>query len=81
MKLSTWAKERGISYRTAWRYFKDGKIKGAYQMEMIIARTSKGMLINTDVNGSLNIMKKGIPNAFCRWDTGCCSSPIEAYPS
>ncbi len=33
MKLSKWAKKQGISYRTAWRYFKDGNIKGAYQME------------------------------------------------
>jgi len=26
MKLSEWAKEQGISYRTAWRWFKDGKL-------------------------------------------------------
>jgi len=25
MKLSEYAKKLGISYRTAWRYFKDGK--------------------------------------------------------
>src|SRR5208282_2593957 len=24
MKLSTWAKKQGISYRTAWRWFKSG---------------------------------------------------------
>jgi predicted site-specific integrase-resolvase len=24
MKLSTWAKKEGISYRTAWRWFKEG---------------------------------------------------------
>ncbi len=33
MKLSQWAKQQGISYRTAWRYFKNGQIKGAYQLE------------------------------------------------
>lgn len=33
MKLSKWAKEQGISYRTAWRYFKNGKIKDAYQLD------------------------------------------------
>ena len=33
MKLSTYAKELGISYRTAWNWFKEGKIKGAYKME------------------------------------------------
>ena len=26
MKLSEWAKKQGISYRTAWRWFKDGKL-------------------------------------------------------
>ena len=26
MKLSTWAKKQGISYRTAWRWFKEGKL-------------------------------------------------------
>ena len=26
MKLSEWAKRQGISYRTAWRWFKDGKL-------------------------------------------------------
>ncbi len=31
MKLSQYAKKLGISYRTAWRWYKDGKIKG-YQM-------------------------------------------------
>jgi predicted site-specific integrase-resolvase len=31
MKLSTYAKELGISYKTAWRYWKDGKLD-AYQL-------------------------------------------------
>ena len=26
MKLSEWAKEQGVSYRTAWRWFRDGKL-------------------------------------------------------
>jgi putative resolvase len=26
MKLSDWAKQQGISYRTAWRWFKNGKL-------------------------------------------------------
>jgi putative resolvase len=26
MKLSTWAKKKGMSYRTAWRWFKQGKL-------------------------------------------------------
>ncbi|MEM0333612.1 MAG: hypothetical protein QXX30_04115 [Candidatus Aenigmatarchaeota archaeon] len=31
MKLSEYAKRKGISYKTAWRWFKQGLIKG-YQM-------------------------------------------------
>lgn len=31
MKLSKYAKELGVDYRTAWNWFKSGKIKGAYQ--------------------------------------------------
>ena len=30
MKLSIYAKKLGISYKTAWRYFKQGKLN-AYQ--------------------------------------------------
>src|SRR5437870_10911671 len=26
MKLSVWAKKQGISYRTAWRWFNEGKL-------------------------------------------------------
>jgi len=28
MKLSDYAKQAGIRYETAWRWFRDGKIKG-----------------------------------------------------
>jgi len=30
-KLSEYAKENGVVYRTAWNRYKDGKIKGAFQ--------------------------------------------------
>ncbi len=33
MKLSTYAKKLGVTYRTAWNLFDAGKIKGAYQLE------------------------------------------------
>ena len=32
MKLSEYAKRLGITHRTAWSHFKDGLIKGAYQL-------------------------------------------------
>ena len=31
MKLSKYAKELGVDYRTAWNWFKSGKIEGTYQ--------------------------------------------------
>jgi predicted site-specific integrase-resolvase len=33
MKLSEWAKLKGISYLTAYRWFKKGKIKNSYQVD------------------------------------------------
>jgi len=33
MKLSTYAKQIGVNYRTAWSYFKKGEIAGAYQLK------------------------------------------------
>lgn len=32
MKLSDWAKKQGIHYRTAWNYFKAGKIPNSYKL-------------------------------------------------
>ena len=33
MKLSKWAAKQGIHYQTAWQWYKDGRIAGAYQMD------------------------------------------------
>lgn len=33
MKLSSYAKELGVCYKTAWNYFKAGRIPGAYRTE------------------------------------------------
>ena len=32
MKLSHWAKKQGITYRTAWEYFRTGKLPTAYRL-------------------------------------------------
>ena len=32
MKLSQWAKKQGITYRTAWEYFRTGKLPAAYRL-------------------------------------------------
>ena len=33
MKLSNWAKQQGISYLTAYRWFKSGKIPNSHQTQ------------------------------------------------
>jgi len=33
MKLSKWATKQGIHYQTAWQWYKDGRIEGAYQTD------------------------------------------------
>ncbi len=35
MKLKDWADKKGISYRTAWRWFKDGNIPAGVRMEQM----------------------------------------------
>ena len=42
MKLSTWAKKQGISYRTAWRWFKEGKLP------VIAEQTETGTILVKD---------------------------------
>lgn len=51
MKLSQYAKQVGISYRTAWRWFKSGEIEG-YQ-------THTGTVIITEAIANRPEAKKG----------------------
>ncbi len=44
----------------------DLEIKKLMNMILEIIRSAKGILINTDVNGALNIVRKAIPEAFGR---------------
>ena len=39
-------------------------------------KTQTGRLINADLNGALNILRKEIPNAFCGYGIEVCSTPI-----
>lgn len=44
MKLSHWAKKQGITYRTAWEYFRKGKLSTAYRLPsgaIIVPENSK----------------------------------------
>jgi len=38
-------------------------------------KTSKGLLINADVNGSLNILRKAVPTAFTNGIEGLAANP------
>ena len=44
-------------------------------------RTSKRILINADVNGSLNIMRKAVPNAFGYGIEGVVVHPVRVIPT
>jgi putative resolvase len=50
MKLSTWAKKQGVSYRTAWRWFKENKLP------VIAEQTKTGTILIKD--------EIAIPNAI-----------------
>ena len=43
-------------------------------------KTSCGRLINADVNGSYNILRKAIPNAFCNGIESCVVQPRRVNP-
>lgn len=44
MKLSTWAKKQGISYRTAWRWFKEGRLP------VISEQTATGTILIKEIS-------------------------------
>lgn len=39
-------------------------------------KSNEGLLINADINGAHQIMKKVVPNAFEQWDRGLVVSPL-----
>lgn len=44
-------------------------------------KTKNGLIINADVNGSLNIMRKAIPNVKFTDGIQVCSMPVKLYVS
>lgn len=52
MKLSVWSKKQGISYITAYRWFKGGKIPGAIQYDSgtILVPEEKQAISSTELN-------------------------------
>lgn len=68
------------SYTSKCSFFDDEDIckhksyKGS-RIKRGLFKTSSGLLVNADLNGSLNILKKAIPNAF-RYGIKVCSTPV-----
>jgi putative transposase len=47
---------------------------------MVVSYSQKGRLINADVNGSYNILRKAIPNAFSDGIGSCVVQPRRVNP-
>ena len=63
-KISQYAKRYGVSTRTVWNWMYNGKVKFEREPDGKHIRSADGTLINADVNGSYNILRKCMPNAF-----------------
>lgn len=87
-KLKYKAENYGINFieteesYTSGTSFLDGElpIKQNYNKSRRISRgmfrSNKGILINADLNGSYQIVRKVFPNAFEQWDRGCGLHPV-----
>ena len=78
----------GISVQTTEESYTSGTsfldnelpIKEFYNKSRRIRRglfkSNEGLLINADINGAHQILKKVVPNAFEQWDRGRIVSPL-----
>ena len=69
------------SYTSGTSFLDDEKpIKDCYNKSRRVHRglfkSNEGLLINADINGAHQIMKKVVPNAFEQWDRGLIVSPV-----
>ena len=53
-----------------------GVVLGANNYFDSLFKSNDGTLINADLNGSYQIIRKVFPNAFMQWDRGCGLHPI-----
>jgi hypothetical protein len=76
LKISQYAKMEGVKYRAIWNRIKKGQLK--------IEKTPTGriyIIINADINGSGNIMRKAIPNCLTtNGIEGFVVSPVRITP-
>ncbi|GAA1565425.1 IS607 family transposase [Streptomyces globosus] len=59
MKLSEWARQQGVSYQTAWRWVKDGK------MPVPVRQAPSGTWL-VDEPAPAAVMEAGLVVAYCR---------------
>ncbi len=58
----------------------DGVVFSGKRIKRGLYKTSVGQLINSDVNGSYNILRKAIPNAFSNGIESCVVGPRRVNP-
>jgi IS605 OrfB family transposase len=58
----------------------DGVVFSGKRIKRGLYKTSVGQLINSDVNGSYNILRKAIPNAFSNGIESCVVQPRRVNP-
>jgi hypothetical protein len=57
--------QKGVKYRFS-----------GYDVRIILYKASNGLKYNVDVNGSLNILRKAVPNAFSNGIMGVVVRPV-----
>lgn len=85
MKLSQWAKQNGICYLTAYKWFHQGKIPNAYQMDTgtILVNNTKDLSDNQQekifiyARVSSNNRKKDLENQIQRCEQFCLAKGLE----
>jgi len=70
----------GGNARFLWNYAL--KVNQDYYKETGKFKTQKGILINADINGALNIVRKEVPLFTGElWNRGCAVHPMRATPA
>ena len=85
LKISQYAKMEGVKYRAIWNRIKKGQLKRDEYVGRRISRglfkSKDGIIINADINGSGNIIRKAIPNCLTtNGIEGFVVSPVRITP-
>ena len=82
LKISQYAKMEGVKYRAIWNRIKKGQLKYVgRRISRSLFKSKNGIIINADINGSGNIMRKAIPNCLTtNGIEGFVVSPVRIAP-